>query len=138
MPIRHRLTWATAVVALTAAAGCATMHQQGNAAPHPITITVNNNLRLPTDLTVYAVSTAGGAQILGSAAPASTASFQMTPRSFSEPYRLLARTPSGERIWSEEYTVRDAQTGEVRWNLIPNILQFFDMPEDSTTTPAKP
>lgn len=137
MPSRRRLSFPVALLAAVTLAACATMRNQNNLQPHPITITVDNNLRLPTDLTVYSVSTAG-VQILGSAIPAKTTSFRMTPRSFSEPYRLLARTPSGQRIWSEEYTVRDANTGEIVWRLVPNILQFFDMPGDSAAAPATP
>lgn len=138
MPLHQRFSLAGALVASVALAACATLGPRTNLPPHPITVTINNNLPVPTDLTIYQVSTGGGAQILGTAIPANTTTFQMTPRSFSDPYRFLARTPSGRRIWSEEFTVRDADTGEVRWQLYPNILQFYDMPGDSTATPAKP
>lgn len=134
MPRRHRLVTAPlALVAVALLGACATLHRQGNEAPHPITITVDNNLSLPSDLTVYSVSLAGGAQILGSARPAGTTSFQMTPRSFSEPYRLLARDAMGRRIWSEEYTVNGPETGEIVWTLVPNILAFRDVPDTTVT-----
>lgn len=125
---------AVALAALVALAACATLRQRDNAPPHPITITVENNLALPSDLTVYSVSLAGGAQILGTARPAGNTSFQMTPRSFAEPYRLLARTPSGQRIWSDQYTVNGPETGEVVWTLVPNILAFRDVPDSTATS----
>lgn len=138
MRLHHRVAVTAAVVASAAMGGCATLRQQDNVPPHPITITVNNNLSLPSDLTVYAVSTYGGPRILGSAVPARTTSFQLTPRSFSEPYRLLARTAMGGRIWSQQYTVRDTRTGEIIWTLVPNILAFRDVPDTTATASSTP
>jgi len=134
MPLRQRFSRAAALVATVATVGCATMRQSPDVPPHPITITIINNLRIPTDLSVYAVTSGGNVSILGTASPTDSTSFTMTPRAFSEPYRLLVRTPSGQRFWSDEYTVRDANTGEIRWQLVPNILTFYDV-ADSTSTP---
>lgn len=136
MPAQLRLAITTALVAASALTACATLHPNTDVPPHPVTITVVNNLAVPTDLSIYAVTTGGTLSILGNATPGDSTSFQLTPRSFSEPYRLLARTPMGRRLWSDEYTVGDANTGEIRWQLVPNILQFFNMPEDSTTKPG--
>lgn len=139
MSLRDRFAWAPALVAALAIAGCATMRARTDVAPHPVTITVINNLLVPRDLTLYAVTTGGAIRIIGNVPPTDSTTLQMTPRSFSEPYRLLAQgVPSGIRIWSDEFTVRDANTGEIRWMLRPNILQFFDVPEDSTATPGTP
>ena len=139
MPLRPRLTRAAAVAVAITMAGCATMHPNADVPPHPVTITVVNNLSLPTELTLYAVTTGGSFHLLGNVAPSDSTSVQMTPRSFSEPYRLLVQgMQHGARLWSDEFTVRDATTGEIRWQLVPNILQFFNMPEDSTAPPAKP
>jgi hypothetical protein len=127
-----------ALLSLAVLAACATMRSNTDVPPHPVTITVVNNLPVPTDLSVYAVTTGGSVTILGTAAPGDSTQFQMTPRAFSEPYRLLARTPLGRRLWSDEYTVGDANTGEIRWQLVPNILQFFNVAEDSTVKPGTP
>lgn len=134
MPLRQRVTRAAALVAAIATVGCATMRPGADVPPHPITITIINNLPIPTDLSVYAVTNGGNLSMLGTARPTDSTSFTMTPRAFSEPYRLLVRTPSGRRFWSDEYTVRDANTGEIRWQLVPNILTFYDV-ADSTSTP---
>lgn len=133
MPIPLRRT--LAVAAASTLTACATLHPNTDVPPHPVTITIVNNLTVPTDLSVYAVTTGGAMTILGTASPGDSTRFQMTPRAFSEPYRLLARTPMGRRLWSDQYTVGDADTGEIRWQLIPNILTFFNMPEDSTAKP---
>ena len=138
MSLRYRSARAASIVATlvaaTLVAGCASLHPNTDVPPHPITITVINNLRIPTDLSVYTVTTGGAVTILGTARPTDSTSFTMTPRAYSEPYRLLIRTPSGQRLWSDEYTVRDANTGEIRWQLVPNILTFYDV-ADSTSTP---
>lgn len=137
MPLRYRLSTAVALVAALATAGCATMGRT-NVPPHPVTITINNNLHLPVPLTVYDVTTGGGFRILGNATPLGSTSFQITPIAFSQPYRLLAQTPDGRRIWSEEFTVRDADTSEIVWSLVPNILAFHDLPDSATTTATTP
>lgn len=134
MPLRQRLTCAAALAATVATMACASLRAGPDVPPHPVTITIVNNLRIPTDLSVYAVTSGGNVAILGTAGPTDSTSFTMTPRTFSEPYRLLVRTPSGLRIWSDEYTFRDANTGEIRWQLVPNILTFYDV-ADSTSTP---
>jgi hypothetical protein len=137
MPFR-RLALAVAIATAPLAGGCASMHQQPDVPPHPITITVINNLMAPRDLTLYAVTTGGSVRLLGDIPPTDSTSLQMTPRSFSEPYRLLVQgIPRGMRLWSQEFTVRDANTGEIRWMLQPNILQFYDV-ADSTATSSTP
>jgi hypothetical protein len=138
MSLRHRFSSVAASVAVIATAGCASMHANSDVPPHPVTITVINNLMVPASLTLYAFTTGGAVQTLGTVQPTDSTQLQMTPRSFTEPYRLLVQgVLHGPRIWSDEFTIHDANTGEIRWSLRPNILQFYDVADDSAAAPPR-
>ena len=134
---RHtgRLAAIGLALSVAAVAGCATAGGRTEGATIPIQLQVNNNLRLPTDLTVYAVTRAGNRTLLGGVHPGATANLTFKPVSFSEPYRLLATTPNGRSIRSQSFSVVSDMTGAIVWTLVPNIVGFEIMDADSVATP---
>ena len=126
---------ATALVAVIGLAGCASLRGRTEGPTVPVAVEVQNNLPLPTDLTVYAVTRSGARTLLGDVPPASTRSFTFKPLSFSEPYRLLATRPLRRAITSQVFTVGSDMTGRVIWTLSPNIVGFEEVDTDSTAKP---
>jgi hypothetical protein len=100
----------------------------------PVDVVVNNNLTIPADLTVYAVTRGGNRTLLGGVLPQKTATFTFKPVSFSEPYRLLATRARGRDIRSQMFTVISDMTGKIIWTLVPNIVGFEDVETDSAGT----
>ncbi len=127
----HGLTLITAVCL----AGCASMGGRSEGPTLPIDVQVNNNLRLPADLTVYAVSHGGNRALLGDVPPNGTATLKFKPVAFSEPYRLLATRARGRDIMSQTFIVGSDMTGGIVWTLIPNVVGFLGTDPDTTTTP---
>lgn len=123
----------TAVAALIAAlSACATLRGRTEGPTVPIDLEIQNNLNLPSDLTIYAVSRSGARTLIGSVPPATTTSFRFKPVSFSEPYRLLANRALARPIRSQVFTVGSDMTGRIIWMLSPNIIGFEDVESDST------
>ncbi len=113
--------------------GCASA--RGRSGPvRPVELDIENNLTVPTDLSVYAIRVNGGArQIIGDVPPATTKAFQFTPDSYSEVYRLVASGPNGRAIRSQSFIVGYDMTGQIIWTLVPNIIGFRDTGTDSTS-----
>ena len=131
----------TALVAIGCMAGCASARGRTEGPTVPISVEVQNNLPLPTDLTIYAVSRSGTRTLLGDVPPASTKSFTFKPLSFSEPYRFQANRPLRRPIRSEVFTVGSDMTGRIIWTLSPNIVGFEEIDSDSVAasdTTGKP
>ena len=117
---------------------CAGHHHISEAPPHPIAVEIQNNITVPTELTVFIQQDQGGArQMLGTVPGAQTRSFTFTPVSWGQPYRLEGRPPLGGSIFSPRFTVNDPQTGTVTWALVPNQVQFYNTAVD-TTVVTKP
>lgn len=125
-------TSAAALAVAIGLAGCASPRGRTEGRPVPVDIEVRNNLALPTDLTVFAVTRSGVRTLLGTVPPASTKNFRFTPISFSEPYRLLATRPLRRQIRSEVFTVGSDMTGRIIWTMSPNLIGFEDIDTDST------
>jgi hypothetical protein len=100
----------------------------------PIDIVVKNNLQLPTDLTVYAVSTEGHRTLLGSVHPQDSATFSFKPVSFSQQYRLLAIRSGRRSIRSEVFSVVSTNTGGITWTMVPNIIGFQGAAPDTAAS----
>jgi hypothetical protein len=115
--------------------GCASLRGRTEGPTVPIAVEVQNNLALPTDLTIYAVTRSGARTLLGDVPPASTKSFTFKPVSFSEPYRLLATRPLHRTIASQVFTVGSDMTGRIIWTMSPNIVGFEEVDTDSTAAP---
>ncbi len=127
-----RASLRAAALAVVGVAGCASLPGRTEGPTVPITVEVRNNLALPTDLTVYAVTRSGARTLLGSVPPASTKSFTFKPVSFSEPYRLLATRALRRAIASQVFTVGSDMTGRIVWTMSPNIVGFEQVDTDST------
>jgi hypothetical protein len=133
MPTRTHLKALTLATAFAVAA-CATVRGRSEGPTVPIDVEVHNNLRLPTDLTVYAVSSGGNRTLLGGVPPNGTVTLKFKPIAFTEPYRLLARRSLGRDIRSQSFIVGSDMTGAIIWTLIPNIVGFEDVGTDSAAT----
>lgn len=120
------------LVAIFCVAGCAATRGRTEGPTVPISLEVQNNLPLPADLTIYAVSRSGTRTLLGDVPPAATRSFTFKPLSFSEPYRLQANRPLRRPIRSQVFTVGSDMTGKIIWTLSPNIVGFEEVESDST------
>ncbi|MEO6777905.1 MAG: hypothetical protein ABI194_00490 [Gemmatimonadaceae bacterium] len=134
---RHagRLAALGLALSMVSLAACASAGGRTEGVPIPIQLQVINNLRLPTDLTVYAVTRAGNRTLLGGVHPGATTNLTFTPVSFSEPYRLLATTANGRSIRSQSFSVVSDMTGAIVWTLVPNIVGFEIMDADSVASP---
>ena len=136
---RHMLSAGAYVAAVAGVgvglAGCAGHHHISEAPPHPIAVEVQNNITIPTELTVFVTQDQGGArQMLGTVPGAQTKSFAFTPVSWGQPYRLEGRTPLGHVVRSPSFTVNDPETGTVTWALVPNQVQFYNTVTDTAAT----
>ena len=100
----------------------------------PVQLEVRNNLGLPTDLSVYAITRGGSRTMLGDVPPATTRTFTFKPVSFSERYYLVAYRPLKRAIRSASFSVGDDMAGRIIWTLVPNIVGFEELDTDSTGT----
>lgn len=126
--------FALAAMTTITLAGCASARARANSGPpHPVDVEVNNNLALPTDLTVYLAGLDEGRRILGSVPPGKTKTLRFTPSSYSQPYRLIATQPLRRDVVSQPFTVGSGMTGRLVWTLVPNIIGFEDVDTADTT-----
>jgi len=112
-------------------------HHIGEEPPHPIAVEIQNNLTIPTELTVYITQDQGGGrQMLGTVPGAQTKTFTYTPFAWGQSYRLIGQRPLGGSIGSPPFTLADPEVGTISWAVIPNQVQFYGLPDTTTTTPA--
>ena len=117
--------------------GCAGHHHISEAPPHPIAVEVQNNLTVPTELTVFVTQDQGGSRMmLGTVPGAQTKTFTFTPVSWGQPYRLEGRPPMGGGIYSPRFQVNDPETGTITWSVIPNQVQFYNTATDTAAAKA--
>jgi hypothetical protein len=121
----------SAYFALVAALGiapvaCAGHHQISEAPPHPIAIEVNNNLTIPTELTVYVTQDQGGTRtMVGTVPGAQTKTFTYTPIAWGQSYRFVAERQLAGPLRSPAFTISDPETGTISWMVVPNQVQFY-------------
>lgn len=128
------LSFALAITASITLASCTSARGRANSVPpHPVDVEINNNLSLPTDLTVYLAGQDEGRRILGSVPPGKTKTLQFTPSSYSEPYRLIATRALHRDVVSQPFTIGSGMTGRLIWTLVPNIIGFEDVDTVDTT-----
>jgi hypothetical protein len=138
--------YAVAALVATAAVGCASGGKRSpkddQAVNHDVAIEVNNNLTLPTVITVYLVAQQGARTPLGDVPGAQTRTFTFRPYSYSDSYRLLAVRQLANSIRSQSFNVGGPEIGTISWALIPNIVSFYNLPEelpqDTGAAAAKP
>lgn len=127
---------AGAVVAIPAIVlmACASVGSGRSEGPtNPVDVVVKNNLLMPTDITIYAISVDGSRTLLGSVHPLDSATFSFKPSAFSQQYRLLAIRSGRRSIRSEVFSVTSTNTGRITWTMIPNIIGFQGATPDTTT-----
>jgi hypothetical protein len=115
--------------------GCASAGGRTEGPTLPIDLQVNNNLPIPTDLSVYVVRRGGIRTLVGNVPPGATRTLKFKPVSFSEPYRLMAIRPNGRMIRSQTFTVGSDMTGAISWTLVPNIVGFENFESDTLVAP---
>ncbi len=116
-----RLLFALLPVLFLWTAACAssgTMEQNG--APE-VTVQVNNNLTVPTALTVTLLQAHGTNNLLGTVEPGRDESFPVRQAIAAGSYQLSARTTEGNVLQSEPFTL----TGDamVTWNVNQNTVR---------------
>jgi len=117
--------------------GCAGKHHINEEPPHPIAIEVENNLTIPTEMTVYITQDQGGMQqMLGTVPGAQTRTFTYKPYAWSQTYRLIGRRQLAGPVRSPAFTLADPEVGTVSWIVVPNQVQFYGLPDTTTTPPA--
>jgi hypothetical protein len=115
-----------------AVGGCASHHKYtGEEQPHPVEVEVNNNLAVPTEVTVWLVQTTGTRQMLGSVPGTETKTFKFTPITFSQEYRLVGERQLQRPLVSQPFTVGSPATGLLIWSLLENIIAFREFDIDS-------
>jgi hypothetical protein len=117
------------------AAGCASASTQGGPL-HPVNVEVDNNLPIPTNITVYLIEVPGARRQLGDVPGGETKTLQFTPTSLSQEYRLLAERPLARPLRSQPFTIGDDMTGTIVGTRVPNIVGFRDVPDTTTQSPT--
>jgi hypothetical protein len=114
------------VTACASAHGAAHAKRNNEDVPHDINIEVQNDLPVPTMLTVYVVEGGGGGirRSLGVVPGDEVQTFTFRPLSFSQPYRLLAYQQLSRPIYSPMFTVGSSATGTVIWSMYNGIISF--------------
>ncbi len=141
----HRVTRRLASAGLLAGAAgwglsaCASSHHRTNEAPpHPIAVEVQNNLTVPTELTIYIAQDQGGfSRMIGTVPGNETKTFTFTPISWGDRYRLIGRRQLGPPLRSPPFTIASDRTGTIAWSLVPGIVTFYDVADTTTVTQPK-
>jgi hypothetical protein len=101
-----------------------------------VTVVVQNNLRQPSSLTVWAVARHGGRQRLGTVLPDRTESLRFVPDLPSGEYVLVGRTDYGAEVVSNPFSMSRALV--VSWNLFSNIALVTITESDAGDADAPP
>lgn len=82
-------------------------------------LVVENNLAVPTTLTVYAVPEVGTRTLVGTVTSGANATLRFDPIGAAGRYRFVAETTGGNEIVSNPVTLSRGAT--IRWNLSANL-----------------
>jgi hypothetical protein len=121
---RFRLSLYAMAVALLSACASGGMGRT-DAGPTAAVVVVNNNLTIPTSLTVSLVSESGGRRLLGNVNPGGNGTLPVTGSLPPGRHRLLARTTGGTELVSDPFTVSEGE--QVTWDLQSNIVRVGGM-----------
>jgi hypothetical protein len=114
----RRARFLTALLAAAVLGACSLF---GRGAPgESVTIEVNNNLALPTPVTVYAYSDVGSRQLIGSLVPEKTAVLHFNSAHITGSYRFVAVVRRGAQIVSTPVSLTGGET--LTWELRNNVL----------------
>lgn len=125
---RFRLSvFAMALLAVVVLSACASSGRmgEGDAGPTAATVVVNNNLTVPTSLTVHLVPENGVRRLLGNVTPGETQRLTVSGALAGGRYRLLARTTGGADLVSDPFSLSEGET--VTWDLQSNIVRVSGM-----------
>lgn len=116
----------TVLVGGAAAAACASggKHESDQGTPPPIRVEVQNNLTVPTEITVYISDDVGNRRQLGFVEGNQVQSFTFQPTSYGQRYRLIAVRQLARPVSSPTFIIGSETTGTVVWQLFPNLVNF--------------
>jgi hypothetical protein len=111
----------TLVLLALALPGCSLFRQSSRA--ETVDVEVNNNLNVPTPLTIYVVSDVGNRQLIGSVNPGRTTRLTYRAAVVTGNYRLVARVASqtqGDYLVSNAVALTGGET--VMWEIRNNVI----------------
>ncbi|MDB4948958.1 MAG: hypothetical protein JWM27_1607 [Gemmatimonadetes bacterium] len=120
--LRARAALAALLVVLAAAASACASGAAGSQAgsANSISVRVNNDLVVPSVLSVYILNDLGQRRLIGSVPSNGSTTLRYDASLSSGRYRLLARTTGGAEIASNPITVSAGET--LVWRLASNIV----------------
>lgn len=122
MPRSRFSLFAMALMVVAVLSACASGGMgQGDAGPAAASVVVNNNLTVPTSLTIHLVPESGVRRLLGSVSPGGTEQLPVRGALVAGRYRLLARTTGGTDLVSDPFTITEGET--VTWDLRSNMIR---------------
>ncbi|HEX2202366.1 MAG TPA: hypothetical protein VHG91_03670 [Longimicrobium sp.] len=83
------------------------------------TVVVENNLVVPTSLSVFIVAETGTRTLIGTVPPGNAATLTFRSPAILGSYRLLARTAAGNDIVSNSFALSGGE--RIDWNLRSNV-----------------
>lgn len=146
---------ALAAVGVIAAACAGHQHvnqNQSQLPPHPIEVQVDNDRVSPDEqpsrqpgamgqasgsleIRVFVAQDQGGArQYIGTVPGGHTQTLKFTPTSYGNWYRLIGITPLGSSVQSTRFIINTPETGLVEWSLQTGMINYYDVPADTTKT----
>ena len=123
MPLRMRFPVVFSLLIILLGGGCATAGKTSSGGR--VAVHVNNNLALPTPLTVYVAAQNGGRRLIGNVSARSRATLRFDPVGSSSSYRLVGKTLSGAEVVSTPFFLGSTD-GAVRWDLQSGIAVVVD------------
>jgi hypothetical protein len=121
-PFAALLALALALLPACATAGGGTTDEP--TADAPARVVVNNNLVVPTSLTISIVPETGVRRLLGNVPPGGRATLPYNDPGIAGRFRLLARSTAGRDLLSDPFTFNGR--GTITWDLQSNIIRVTD------------
>lgn len=122
------MTIGTVLTLTVGASGCAKHAEYDpDAATHPISVQVNNDVTPTSLFTIWireGSSGGGSRRELGTAPGGTVSTFQFTPSHFGQQYTIQAEPPIGSTI-SRPLSIDNTGITGLTWRLSQNILSYF-------------
>ena len=112
------------LVGLGGCAGAGLGARAGTSAGGATMLMVENNLAVPTTLSIYAVPEVGTRIFVGTVTSSANATLRFDPIGAAGRYRLVAETTTGAEIVSNPISFSPGAT--IRWNLSANLASVRD------------
>ena len=118
---RTRAAFAALMVVLSLSlSACATMGGRRSESANQISVRVQNDLVVPSVLTVFIVDDLGTRRLIGNVPANVSSTLSYEPSLPSGRYHLMARTTSGAEISSQTITATAGET--IVWRLSNNLI----------------